>query len=603
VTSTATSTSVRTLSRSGRWWFALGCGALTSLLAILSLPTTSWWLLCPLVPVPLMWLAWRWEGRARTLLVMTWLGSLPLWAYQQWWTLSVTQLGFYPFVMLQALWPMLYVWLLWRVRVRAPRVPLEPMAAFLWVAVEVFRGEVFMGGYAWGYVGHPLIDSSLGVSLARLGGAPLASLACTTTAAAIVGTLSLRMHVRPVPSTGITARWPWIWTVLAFLGAIKLWATALFAGSPPPSTPWPIAVVQTNVSQDVKSEWTAEEEVRDYVRFQAMTMQAVNAPPDERPRLIVWPETMMPGPAIEENVLGVLRENQIYLPLKTPLPEFGLTQAKIPADDFAKSVRVLTQRTGVPMLVGEEAFENFRTTPTGKDNEVEFQYDKRFNSVYLIQNGDVDPSRYDKIAITPFGEFMPVIQHWPWLVQQLRDFAAEGMRFDLARGTRRTVFDLPRASKDGRGGGEVVRCVTPICFEVTVADMCRRLVFDGRNRRADLLVNVTNDGWFGMSKVARLQHLQIARWRCAELGTPMVRAANTGLSAIIDARGQVVAQGVDGNPDAVNVAGILSGDVPLEPALAKPPLFVRVGWISTWLMLIPGAFAVIIAAWPRRRSS
>lgn len=571
------------------------CALATSGLTLLTLPMLSWWWLCPIVPAPLMWLAWRWSGATRTLLFATWAGSLPIWAYQQWWVHEISTFGFVPLVIIQSCWPALYVWLLWQVRVKAPRVPLELMAAMLWVAIEVFRGEVFLGGYAWGFVAHPLIDSSVGVALARLGGAPLASLACTTTSAAIVGFVSLRMHVHPFPSKGLAARWPWLWTLLALLGAGKLWAAALFAGQPPSGEPWPVAVIQTNVSQDVKSAWSAEDEVRDYVRFQQMTFDAASVPEEERPGLIVWPETMMPGPAIEENVLQVFRKAKIYLPLKAPMPEFGLTEPKIPADDFAKSLVELSRKAGVPIMVGEEGFENFRVRPTGKDNEVEFEYDKRFNSVYLVQDGALLPLRYDKIAITPFGEYMPVIQYWPWLVQRLRDFAAEGMRFDLTPGTRRTVFDVagPR--------GRVVRCVTPVCFESTVSDLCRRLTFNGSRRRADLLINLTNDGWFNTSRVGRIQHLQMARWRCAELATPMVRSANTGLSAIIDARGRVLTQGVDGNPNAINVAGILSGSVPLEPADDRGPIFVRFGWMFAWLVLSPGAVAVLIAIWPRKR--
>ncbi len=78
---------------------------------------------------------------------------------------------------------------------------------------------------------------------------------------------------------------------------------------------------------------------------------------------------------------------------------------------------------------------------------------------------------------------------------------------------------------------------TPVCFESTQSRIVSRIVAssDGTN----LMVLATNDGWFGAADRGREMHLA-PRWRCLELGLPMVRSANTGISAVIDHKGRVL---------------------------------------------------------------
>jgi apolipoprotein N-acyltransferase len=119
------------------------------------------------------------------------------------------------------------------------------------------------------------------------------------------------------------------------------------------------------------------------------------------------------------------------------------------------------------------------------------------------------------------------------------------------------------------------------------------MIFEDGARRADLIVNVSNDGWFGWWDAGRVQHMQQARMRCIELATPMVRAANTGVSAIVNARGQVLEQGAiaeDGSRGTVRVGGVLWGRVPLA---AGSPLYAVVGDAVGWAAMM---VAVIIAA-------
>jgi len=172
------------------------------------------------------------------------------------------------------------------------------------------------------------------------------------------------------------------------------------------------------------------------------------------------------------------------------------------------------------------------------------------------------------------------------------------MKFDLDEGVGRTAFEVPFAE-----GGGSFRVVTPICFEITVAPHVASLVVDrigfGRAvRRADVIINVTNDGWFGSFDQARREHLQIARWRALELGTPIVRAANTGISCSIDSTGEVLVNGPQGASSPAMSEGVMETQVRLPGELTIYARFGDVvGWVST-LWLVRLAFAAAMK--PRR---
>jgi len=117
---------------------------------------------------------------------------------------------------------------------------------------------------------------------------------------------------------------------------------------------------------------------------------------------------------------------------------------------------------------------------------------------------------------------------------------------DFTAGTKHTVFDLTNGN---------VHVAPLICFEDTVGDLVRRFVVDGAN----LLVDVTNDGWFLHSPGSR-QHLANAIFRCVENRRPMVRAANTGVTCFVNEFGRVtqVLQDDTGN---TFTEGVLTGSV------------------------------------------
>lgn len=144
-----------------------------------------------------------------------------------------------------------------------------------------------------------------------------------------------------------------------------------------------------------------------------------------------------------------------------------------------------------------------------------------YNSLLGLGTGDADPAFYDKRHLVPFGEYFPVpgwLRNWMRLMNlPYSDFTPGA--------DRQKLFELAG-----------MKLAASICYEDAYPGM-----LNPETRKADVLVTVTNDGWFGHA-AARYQHLQIARMRALESRRYMIRAANDGVSAVIDPRGRVVGQ-------------------------------------------------------------
>lgn len=535
-----------------RWWLCPAAGLAHAALMYAAGPGVGWWWLALVAAVPLMWAAARTNQRWWRAWLLTTAGVLPLWLAWEWWVLDVSELGMVPLAVVVSLVVAAYVPVVAWLRRAVPSVPMLVLGTTVWTGLEFARGEIIMDGYAWGFAAHPLIDAPVLAAPAAWGGFYLVSLLV-----AMLGVALVEARARPARAAAVCA------AVLALCGS------AWLAGRDAPAGEVVrVASVQTNLPQSNKLDWTLEDEVRDMARFEELTRQAARA----GPMLIAWPETMMPGLSLEPDAVRALAGLEWKL-------EDG---SGLPGDAFALRLTALQREIGVPMLVGEEARVGTRVERSA-DGMIRVPCDRRYNSVYVVSGGRIGAARYDKVRLTPFGETMPYIRAWPWLQQQMLNVGAGGMSFDLSAGSELTVFEVAHA-------GGTLRAVTPVCFESTEASLCRRMVYAGGVRRADLLVNVTNDGWFGGSMVGRLQHLQMARWRSLETGTPTLRAANTGVSAVIDRRGAVVAAGIDGAPGAAWQDGVLTAEVELHVGSTA---YASVGDAAGWGPL--GVLGVLVA--------
>lgn len=146
-----------------------------------------------------------------------------------------------------------------------------------------------------------------------------------------------------------------------------------------------------------------------------------------------------------------------------------------------------------------------------------------FNSLRFLQGDGVELARYDKAHLVPFGEYIPFGDlAYDWF--GITAFAAQaGATYSAGSGP--SVIDL----------GKLGKVLPLICYEVIFP----REV-NAAPERADWMLQITNDAWFGV-QTGPFQHFAQARLRAIEQGLPMIRVANTGVTAVIDARGRVVA--------------------------------------------------------------
>lgn len=501
-------------------------------------------------------------------------GALPWWLFSLHWIVDVSALGYAPL----ALFMSAYLWLF----VAAARSVCRGVSGWVWpisfatawLAVEFLRGSVVLMGFPWYLAGHPLIDAPpLLLSWpAAIGGAYLVSWLVALLGALLAIVWSVRTS-RKAALTGL-AVFGGLWLGGGLVARVM---------TPADDGSFEVAVIQTNVPQDNKTAWFVEQRVRDFAEMQELVEIAANVNPD----VIVWPESMFPGFTLAEAEAREEARARVVWRLE---PEAGRgLPREIPATLLRSQLLDQQAAVNIPMLVGATANDGLEIVADDA-GRLRYLRDARYNSVFLIEDGAVAEARYDKLRLTPFGEVMPYISAWPWLEQKFLAVGARGMAFDLSPGAGPVRFEVRTPTGD-------VTIATPICFEATVAPVCRRLVFEGGERRAGLLVNATNDGWFGSFTAGRRHHMLAARWRCVELATPMVRAANTGISAAIDARGAVLASGVDGQPGADLTSGVLTTRI--EPGRGVTP-YARVGDWPGWLSVLAVA-AMMMGGVVRRR--
>ena len=168
-------------------------------------------------------------------------------------------------------------------------------------------------------------------------------------------------------------------------------------------------------------------------------------------------------------------------------------------------LRNLAQEVRVPLLFGSDQIER------GEDP-------KMFNAAFLVAPDGQTAAVYRKMHLVPFGEFIP-LKRWLYFVSPLVESLA-----DFAPGT--AVVTLPVSGHLSS---------TAICYEVVYPGLIRDAVLEG----SELLTTITNDAWYGNSS-APYQHFALASMRAIEQGRYLARAANTGISGVVDPYGRVV---------------------------------------------------------------
>jgi len=276
-------------------------------------------------------------------------------------------------------------------------------------------------------------------------------------------------------------RWPLFLSLVVLIGGLYswgMWRREQLAALPI-AHKLRVGLIQGNIPQDTK--WNPNFQEETMVRYEQLTRQAVA----QGAEFIVWPETAAP----------------FYF--QSSLPPHMPDREKEEA--YQERLLRLARELQTPILFGSPAF------------TVDGQKVSMFNRAYLLSSTAEVLSSYDKIQLVPFGEYVPfhsLLFFLDKLVVGIGDFAA---------GTTTTVFTLPQ-TKFG----------VLICYEGIFPALTRQFVAQG----AEMLVNITNDAWFGRTS-APYQHLVMEAVRTIENRVPLIRAANTGFSAVVGIDGQI----------------------------------------------------------------
>ncbi len=183
-----------------------------------------------------------------------------------------------------------------------------------------------------------------------------------------------------------------------------------------------------------------------------------------------------------------------------------------------------------------------------------------YNSIYVIDRDGSLASTYDKIHLVPFGEYLP-LQHF---LESLGLQQLTKQRGGFLAGDRRRLIPVPGAPP----------ALPLICYEI-IFPGAAPAQSEEQGGRPGWIINVTNDGWFGISS-GPYQHFQQARVRAIEEGLPLVRAANTGISAVVDPLGRII----DALP--LGAEGVIDAPLP-QPITA--PIYTRVGDVPAAMMV------------------
>ena len=343
----------------------------------------------------------------------------------------------------------------------------------------------------------------------------------TTALATLIGTYALSGVTVVVAGAFLVSlknrRRFWLTTValLVAIIAIPLAFQIHLYNRPPESAPR-IRVVQPNLDQEQRPR-------DDYAETNFAALAKLSGTPGPAPRLIVWPE-------------GALRF----------LPEEGY-----PAPYYWKGAPLVT-RARIAALLGPND-----VVMTG-GNALKFDaagnVTAATNSIFVFDARGHILNRYDKTHLVPWGEYLPARP----LMSAIGLSRLVPGEFDFAPGKGPASLSLPPFGAVG----------FQICYEI---------IFSGevvdRAHRPAFLFHPSNDSWYGSWGLA--EHLAQARMRAIEEGLPVIRATPTGISAIIDAQGRVLAS------IPAETAGAI--ELPIPPA-APPTLFARVGNLMAFLV-------------------
>jgi apolipoprotein N-acyltransferase len=389
-------------------------------------------------------------------------------------------------------------------------------------ALEWLRGHI-LTGFPWNLIGYGLTANDALMQIASVFGLyPLTLFAVLIFAAPAA-------FVAYAGSEDTTRR-PWLLPAAAalLLAAFWLWGSQRLPAEPPAHHAGiELRIVQANIPQ--REKWRPESREWIFQRYLDLSRsESARGSTKAGTSHVVWPESSVP--------FLFMADGRIF-------------------DEAARArIAEIIPPTGNLLLGAERA--QTRIAADGRR-----MVENVFNSLFVLNGQAEVVAVYDKVHLVPFGEYLPFPGFFKWL--GFKHLTHHAIGFDAGE-TR------PAIRADG------LPAFSPlICYEI---------IFPGRaapeGERVGWLLNVTNDAWFGPTS-GPYQHLHQARVRAVEEGLPVIRAANTGISAVIDAHGRVL------KSLPLDTQGIIDSGLPES---LTPTFFVKHGPI---LLLSVAIFAIL----------
>jgi apolipoprotein N-acyltransferase len=471
-----------------------------SLLAFAAFPPVDFWPLAWFAPVLWLLAVRRRELTGKRPYGVLWLAGFAFWfPVLHWLRLpdKVTIIGWFALSIYLAFYLPTSV-AICRVAIHRLRVPLIVAAPVTWAGLELAQSHL-LTGFNMASLAHSQWRWLPLIQIADLAGGYAVTFLIIFVAACL--TMMLPLEGRHA------AWWPLMPTAaaLAVVLGYGYWRLDHAVGRPGPT----IALIQGSIDTELKLDPVKQGDI--YPHYFGLSKRAVAGTTDLD--LIVWPETMF-------------RNSLLSCPtdVKSPV-DWPRTLGDVHREIKERRWWISHQAEllDTPLLLGIEYIELGSTHP------------RRFNSALFVnRQGEIGP-RYDKMHPVLFGEYVPFAKQLPWLAS----LSPIGAGIDW--GT-----DVPEFQVAG------ARLAANICYESAIPHVIRRQVTHLRQegKEPDILVNLTNDGWFRGSSELDL-HLICAVFRAIECRKPFLIAANTGFSAWIDADGRVIEQGPRRTADVI----------------------------------------------------
>ncbi len=481
-----------------------GLGLCAGLLTVIQSPI-GWGWLAWVAWVPFVWLCDSGQPTRR----LAWLSffvSAAYWLGNLYWIGYVTVPGYVMFCLYMALyWPIL-VWG-FRYLHRRRGLPYFACVPLLVLGAEAWQG-ILVTGFDWRLLAH-----------SQYGNWPLMQIADIFGVTGISFLIALANGL--VADLLTEARHRGIRKAIRFGNGIKTVVTAgliiatIVYGqrrineTPGCLRPGPmIAAVQPNIPSNIKELADSAEPILNDLIEQTTKVFAAGA------ALVVWPETM---------VLATLNAGFVAYCKEDSNPVV-----------FDKRISELVKGKG-NLVVGAHSADlvfDERNSPVILH---------KYNSAFLYRtNGMQEPQRYDKIHLVPFGEYIPFRDLLPKLNKLILKLSPYDFDYQLTHGTQHTVFEIEVDKQRYRFG-------VLICYEDTDAQVARQNTLDpSGQKKADWLVNVSNDGWYVRYQNGTVipspelpQRTILTAFRAIENRVWILRSVNTGISCLIDSTGKI----------------------------------------------------------------